>query len=342
MLKIESNRISDPKEFSSDDLVAACSARQKLTVQFSRPDAYSPALLQRLNEACRMAGGQLQVRFFGHYGTSFDAIVLQQLPQVRDLAVDCLTEIQNEEEIGELPNLTRLTLGVFELNRPDILETLKLGQLTSLILVENRKRNFDLSPLSRCESLETLSVNGHSKGIEAVAALPKLRKLMLSAFAKKNSLDFISEIAQLKELTLILGGRFDINDLSSASLEMLQVLRVRGLGDLGDLSRLPALLALRIEDQLQLAELDLRGANLERLWLFNCKNLSILSGLETQNRLWEFWASQVALDLDELRDRAWPPSATSVGLFSGSRKWNEDAKASLADRGLGEKNGIWP
>lgn len=342
MLNIDSGRISDPKVLSPSEIAHACANRDRLVVQFSRPEAYTPAILQCLNEACRLVGGTLQVRFYGHYGTRFDATVLRQLPEASNLAVDCLSEIDNEEEIGRLSKLRCLSLGVFELNRPDFLETINLVNLTRLVLVENRKRNIDLSPLSRCGSLEELLVNGHSKGIEAVADLPKLRKLTLSAYAKSNRLNFISDIACLKELTLILGGRTNIDDLSNNSLEMLQILRVRGLTTLGDLSRLPALAALRIEDQLQLAELDLRGADLERLWLFNCKTLSALHGLDMQNRLREFFASRVALDLNALRDGDWSPTASSVSLFSGSIKWKDDTKARLVARGLDEKRSFWP
>jgi hypothetical protein len=105
---------------------------------------------------------------------------------------------------------------------------------------------------------------------------------------------------------------------------------------------LPALSALRIEDQLQLSRLDLSGAQLERLWLFNCRKLAELPGLDMQDRLREFRAAEVALDLNALRDRDWPTTMRSVGLFTGSRKWNDATEASLTARGLGEKGDLWP
>lgn len=342
MLQLDSGRIVDPRSVSPAEVAAACASRDGIVIQFSRPEAYSTKILQHVNEACRLAGNRLQVRFYGHYGTHFDAVVLRQLPDVRDLAVDCLRHIDNEEEIGRLPLLERLVFGVFEMDRPDFLRSLNLGQLTRLVLVENRQRNIDLKPLGQCRSLEDLFVNGHAKGIAEVANLPLLRRLTLSAYAKANSLHFIGAIENLAQLTLILGGRSQIDDLTSESLAMLQILRVRGLATLGDLSRLPALAALRVEDQAQLAAVDFSGADLERIWLFNCKTLSALHGLEGQCRLREFFASRVALDLDWLRDRDWPPSATSVRLFSGSKKWNDAAEAQLANRGLGQKNSFWP
>lgn len=342
MLEVHGRRVTNPATLSPIEILEFCEKHGQLVVQFSSPEAYNPTILGLLNDACRVAQDRLQVRFYGHYGTQFDAAFLRHVSEARDLAVDCLSEIIHEDEVGRLPKLKRLSFGVFGLDRPDFLNTIELGQLERLVLIENRKRNIDLAPLARCGSLSELFVNGHSKGIAAIASLHRLQKLTLSAYAKAHPLEFIAAIPTLKNLTLILGGRTDVDDLSSATIETLQILRVRGVATLGDLSRLPALSALRIEDQLQLARLDLTGARLERLSLFNCKNLAELPGLEMQDRLREFRASQVALDLNILRDRDWPPNTRTVGLFSGSRKWNDDANARLTARGLGKKGDLWP
>jgi hypothetical protein len=335
-------RITNPAALSPMEIIRACEQHERLVVQFDKPEAYTPATLQLLNEACRLARDGLQVRFYGHYGTRFDGALLRYLPEVCNLSVDCLSEIVHEEEVGRLPNLRRLCFGVFELDRSDFLDTIELGRIVYLALHENRKRNINLSPLVRCRSLNELFIHGHSKGIDAIAGLSHLRNLGLGAYARTHPLDFIAAMPDLKQLMLILGGRADVSDLSSSSIEMLQILRVRGVTTLGDLSRLPALSALRIEDQLQLSRLDLMGPKLERLELFNCKNLAELSGLDTQDRLREFGASRVALDLNALRDRNWPATMQSVRLFSGNTKWNDDAKARLALRGLGEKGSFWP
>ncbi|TCR04979.1 hypothetical protein [Neorhizobium sp. JUb45] len=340
MLEINSGRIQNPKTLIPDEIARECEKRGKLVVQFSTSDSYPTDILLALNEACRIAKDHLQVRFYGHYGTFFDAKVVRHLPEARDLAVDCL-RIENEDEIGHLTNLISLNFGVFELDRPDFLKTLRLGQLEKLGLIENRKRNFDLSPLAECKSLQSLFVNGHSKNIDVLVGLQQLRKLSLGAYAKKNRLDFLNGMTSLKDLTLILGGRSDINDLMSETLEILQILRVQGVETLGDLSRMPALAALRVEDQIKLRHLDLTGAKLQRLALFNCKNLTELSGLDMQGDIEEFAVSRTALDLDKLRDRDWPVSARSVRLFSGSRKWNDAAEAQMSARNLNQKPDYW-
>jgi hypothetical protein len=338
MLELESGRATNPAVLSPKDVLAACEMHGHIVVQFSKPEAYTPALLSSLNDACQLAKDRLQVRFYGHYGTRFDASFLRYLPNVRDLSIDCLFNIINEDEVGRLPKLTCLSFGVFELDRPDFLHTISLSQLQRLVLSENRKRNIELAPLAQCASLHELSISGHSKGITAISGLPQLQKLTLDSYAKSNPLGFIAEIETLKSLDLSLGGRQHVDDLRSINLETLKIWRVRELATLGDLSRLPALSALHIEDQLQLAQLNLSGVNLERLVLYNCKNLTSLECLDRQDRLREFWVSRVALDLDWLRDRDWPPTARSISLQSGSKKWNEETKARLAAK-VGERAG---
>lgn len=341
MLTIDNGRINNPKKISPPEIAKECEKRQRLTVQFNRYDAYTPAILASLNEACRLAQDRLEVRFYGHYGARFDAKFLRHLPEVCHLSIDCLTAIDNEDEIGRLPKLRSLSFGVFGFDRPDFLKTLQLGQLKQFSLGENRKRNFDLSPLAASKSLDSLFIHGHSKGIDATEGLPRLRKLTLSGYAKKHSLHFVEGVSALKELTLILGGRADLDDLSSKTLEIIQILRVQGLATMGDLSRLPALSAFRVEDQIQLRQLDLHGVSLKRLALSNCKNLMELRGLDKQDQLQEFSAFGIALDLDGLRDRDWPSTMRCVRLFSGRRKWNDDAEARLAARNLNGKYSFW-
>jgi hypothetical protein len=342
MLKVDGFRVTDPATLSSAQIVKACARHGQLVVQFSNSNAYDTRSLKALNEACSTEAHRLEVRFYGHYQTGFDASVLAALPEVRTLSIDCLHHITNEDELGRLPNLKSLSFGVFEFDRPDFPASLPLGSLEQLALIETRKRNFNLSALAKCVALRELFINGHSKGISAIATLPRLGKLTLSGYAKTGVLDFIKTMPALESLTLVLGGRPDIDDLTSDTLKTLQILRVKGLSSLGDLSRFPALCALRIEDQLRLDRLDLAGADLQRLSLFNCRNLAELPGLEKQNQLREFSASGVAFNLNDLRTFDWPPATSSVHLFSRSRKWNDDTAAHLASRGLDKKREPWP
>ncbi|WJS05925.1 hypothetical protein [Roseibium aggregatum] len=341
MFQVDGGRITDPDVLVAADLARAVEGTDGLVVQFSNPDACKVATLQALNEACRLAGDRLTVRFYQHDDEGFDARYLSHLPDVANLALDCLDRISHVEAISQLPKLERLHFGVLDFDQPQFLETLNLRQLRSLTVAANRKRNLDLGPLADAVNLQDLFVQGHWKGVEVISHLPNLATLSLSSFAGKHRLDFVSSIASLKKFTLILGSRANLGDLSHQTLEKLRILRVSGLGTLGDLGRFPALSALQVHDQLKLVEVDLRHVGLEWLSLFNCKNLKTLPGLELQDRLQEFEACRVGLDLDSLRDRTWPATTRAVRLISTREKWNVEAEKKLAERKLSSEVSRW-
>lgn len=334
-------RITDPTGLSLPVVAQALAARGRLTIQFSGPQAYSPNLLDGLNAICAALPDTLEVRFFGHPLTSFDARVLRRLPAVKSLSLGGLIRIAHEDEIAGLAHLRHLAFEVFEFSRPDFLHTLDLGPLNTLSLGETRKRDFDLAALASAKALKSLWVQGHSRGFDTLAQLTRLESLHLGSIGARQKLDVIAALPRLKRLTLLLGGREDVAELSSSTVESLQILRVKRLGGLGDLSRFPALRALRVEDQLQLESLDLSGARLEQLHVFNCKTLRALPGLADQDQLQAVFLSQTALDMDALRDFAWPGSLRSILLLTSRLKWNEATAAGFAAQGKTKQTYWW-
>lgn len=340
MLKIDRGRISDPENISAVEIADASGRLGNLVVQFSRPSAYPAQTLIELNKACQIAGAKLQVRFYGHYDGSFDAMSLRHLPDVQNLALDSLTSIVNEDEVGKLRALSHLHFAVFEFNRPDFLNSLQLAQLEGLGVGENRQRNMDLSLLAECRALQTLFVHGHTKSLAAIGTLPQLQNLTFSGLPASAPLSFISGIPQLRRLKLLLGSRTNLSEASSDTLEELQIIRVRGLTTLDDLRRFPALTSLSIEDQAQLSAVDFNGVHLQRLKIQNCSTMRDLVGLDQQDHLVEFFAYKLAVDWDHLRDRSWP-KGSSVVLGTTSRRWNEDARQRLGARGLTDQRSRW-
>jgi hypothetical protein len=329
-------RITDPSKVDAAMVRAIVQSAGSATIQFSRAP-YSPELLRSVNRLCAELGSLLEVRFYAHYGSCFDASVLADLPDVSWLSVDCLTQIRNEEEMGRLPSLTRLSFGVYEFDRPDFLGTLAGGRLRQLSLTENAKRNLALAPVAQWRALETLFVQGHTRDIELIAGLPNLRSITLNAMPKRQSLAFLSGCASLHSLSLVLGGRSSIEEFGHPGLDELSLIRVRGLEGIGPLDRFPSLRRLRVEDQLQVRCLDLSGgAGLRSLQLFNCKNLEEIRGLGSLRQLRELRVSQTKLDLDALMRREWPPSMEVMALYSTSQKWNDSARAILDARGYRE------
>ncbi|MEQ1754978.1 MAG: hypothetical protein ABL973_12690 [Micropepsaceae bacterium] len=325
-------RIDDPTTISDQDIETILrEGPVHPVVQFSRP-VYTPALLRSINSLCATFGARLEVRFYG-FGHPFDATVLENLPDVRHLSIDCLDEIRNEDKIGKLLQLEILKFGVYRFNKPKFLGSLNIAALRELVVGGTASKNIDLAPIEAGGSLETLFIQGHTKNIEALATLPKLRHLGLSGMPKGQSFSFANGIPLLRTLKVMLGSRSDFDEFAHEHLEELEIVWVRGLESLGDLRRFPALSRLSIQDQLQLRSITLAGSRLRTLFVHNCRNLTNIAGLESQPCLEHFRTSRTKLDLNALISLDWPATMKSVSLYSGSKKWNAHARTALAKRG---------
>ena len=329
------NRINDPSVVSSRDIQRILDGGRSPTVQFSRP-GYSRRLLQSLNRLCIEFGAQLEVRFYGHYGADFDATALAELPDVRRLSIDCLEQISNENHLLRLACLEQLSFGVYRFDKPNFLGGFAFENLTELSLSGTAKGNFDLSPLINCRHLTDLFIQGHTKNIDVVATLRRLKSLRLSGMPKKLQLSFVNDVATLRSLSLLFGSRSTIDEISHGLLEDLNITWVRGLESLGPLRRFPKLRVLHVKDQLQLRSISVVDPPLRELSVINCKNLEEIMGLESQTRLEHFRASRTKLNLDALLARAWPKSMKILALYSGSEKWNRAAREILDSRGYAE------
>ncbi len=330
-------RTTDPTALDQVAIRAAIDDGRTPVIQFSEPPG-SSGLLRTLNQLCIELGDRIQVRFFGYYGRRYDASVLSSLPDVRWLSVDSLDQIENESHLCRLEKLTRLAFGVYNFDHPRFLEHLPLENLTHLTLVENKKRNFDLMPLGRGEAITDLFINGHTKNIGAIAVLPKLKTLGLSAIKNQQELGFLCKLADLQALTLILGGRQTFDEFSHAGLQELTIIRLRGLETLGDLGRFPNLRKLHLEDQLQIGSISFEGARLTGVEIINCKNLEALVDLDALSSIESLRISGTKLDLDALAVRDWPASLDVLALYSGSRTWNARTRAALDKRGFRERS----
>ena len=326
-------RIFDPVTIDADKIRKIVEADHLPIIQFSAP-TYSAELLRDINRLCVEFDRRIEVRFFAHGRGGFDAAILKHLRDVQRLSLDTLMEIRNEACLGELEHLRRLHFAVYRFTDRAFLARLgNLSQLTHLTIGENAKRDLDLAPLTAAKQLKQLFLVGQHRGIEALADLPQLKHLGLSKTAKQQRLGFVSSIARLRSLFLILGGRTSIDEIHHAGLEDLKIIWVRGLESLDDLTRFPSLHRLQIEDQLQLRTIDLACPQLEDLILHNCKNLERLDGLRDLTQLRCFQVSRTKLDLDALLEYPWPPSLRVCSLSAGSRQWNEAARARLNARG---------
>lgn len=125
----------------------------------------------------------------------------------------------------------------------------------------------------------------------------------------------------LKKLTVILGGRENLNEVFSQSLEELEILRVRGISELTP-GNFPRLKTLRVEDQIRLTELSFGSdsQSLQSIFIGNCKELNSLKGLRKLSSLERLRVFQTSLDFDRLVSEGLPPDLSEFAFYCRSRK----------------------
>lgn len=302
------------------------------SIDFSKP-GQSKTLLKAVNTLCKVFGKRLPIRFFAHYGTGFDASVLEHLPDVQWLLIDCLQDISNPERIFELSKLKKFSFGVYNYDNLNFLHQLKLHRLEQLTLGETKKRNFDLSPLRDGKQIRSLTVEGHDKNIDMIGDMENLENLRLWSIGKKTSLEFVSKLTKLETLEIVLGGRQNIDEISLPFLREMKIALVRGFNDFGDLSRFPRLKYLQVEDQTKLQSISLQTPNLTELRIITCKSLSALTDLEVLKKINYVHCAQTSLDYEALSEFKWAKSLKVLSLFSGSRKRDEALERKLNAKG---------
>lgn len=329
-------RINNPTNISPELVASTFTEHNRTVVQFSEPPK-DPGILREVDALCGKHGDALEVRFYGHYSTVFDASVLRAIPNVQNLSLDCLTQTGPLDALFGLTKLTRLSLGIFELKDAEILEKIGIGSLREFSIGETRSTKIDLSPLAHCPHLEKAYIEAQPEGLDALQGLAGLKDLTLRRIGKNHSFAFVSNVPNLERLKVILGGRTDLDEIIHPLLKELELVWVRGLASVGDLSRFPALRSLWVEDQLQLQSINLTAApiRLQRLVLLNCKKLTSLGTLAGLRALHDVKIGRTAISFDEFVETL-PRSAATVSFWEGRRKRDAEIRAKLD--GLGYKD----
>lgn len=329
-------RLTDLTEFDEQLIAAKIDVGQEVVVQFSKP-IYSPELLARVDSLAQKFGEMLQVRFFGHYNTTFDCSILKHVPSARNLAVDCLLDVENPEVLHEMQNLAALSIGVYGELPEDFLDNIAFHKLTRLNLSEGKTTKLDLQPIQKMRGLRDLAVAGYSRGIEVLQMLPDLQRLRLARIKKSVRLEFVSRITRLRDFTLILGGRESIEEISHPDLTTLEIIRVLGFSKL-DTTVFPRLRALLVEDQIKLPGLEFRDADspLQLLRVINCKTFQYLRGLRLLGQLNELRISRTAIEFQHLIASGLPRCLGIFGFYTGKPTENRRIREQLDNLGYKE------
>lgn len=331
------NRITDPQTIDTDFIDRELIAGKEVIVQFS-DKTYDDKKLAQLNELCNKYDRNFEIRFYGHYSTSFDFNTLLKIPNVKSLYVDCLTKAHNVEAISRMQNLQKLSLGVYELTETEILNFENLRKLSELIVTETKTKAFNLAYLRDYKNLKLLIIGGHSKNIEVVGELENLEYLSFNS-VKKTPVPFVNKLKKLKTLKFILGGRENIHEIGENEIENLEIVWVRGFNDISNISKFKKLKTLLIEDniQLQSVHFDTELPTLNDLKILNCKTLSSLTGLEHLPLLHQLRIYKTALDFDKLIKQPLPSMLKIFAFYTTKQKVDSKIKATLEKKGYSER-----
>lgn len=325
------NRINN-----SNDLVEAeqiLAGGGEVVVQFSG-STYLQSTLEKLNVLAEVYKDRIEIRFYGHYSSTFDFNAIRQIPNVRNLSVDCLQNASNIEVLRDLQWLNRLSIGVYNGLPEDLLSYTSLENLGSLVVSESKQKKLNLSYLSKFHRLHELYLVGQTRSIETVGSLPNLRRLSLAQIGNKQSLGFLNSLESLRKLTILLGGRENLNEISLQSLEELEVLRVRGVSELNP-GAFPGLKRLRVEDQIRLKEISFGGENpdLQNLVIGNCKELTLLNGLSRLSSLERLRIYQTSLDFDWLVSEGLPRNLRDFSFYGRTKRVDDEIQGKLGAMG---------
>lgn len=329
-------RIDNPSSINPELIEEILFLNKIPTIQFSK-ETYDQKLLKIINPLCIKYGDKLSIRFYSHGKNGFDCSWLDFLPNVSNLYLDCLQSIKSKLSIEKLNNLKEFGIGVSQIDDTEFLSRLNFDNIERLLISDTQKNNFDLSSLSRCHKLIKLNIVGHTKGIESVGSLSNLRYLTLTSIPKKQKLEFVNSIHNLKRLTILLGGRENIDEINNANIEELEITRVRGLDKLDHIERFLKIEILSVEDQIRLKCIVFKKTvpSLKYLRVINCKELNDIKGINKLQNIKHLRINRTNIDAETFINKKFPPTLKTLAIYS-SAKVDKKIRRILNERGYSE------
>jgi protein phosphatase 1 regulatory subunit 7 len=301
-------------------------------IQFSEPSAYDDARLRLVDDISRKARHSVSVRFYGHYSSTIDCAVISRLRACRSLSLDCLRPLANMEAIAAMPPLETFGINVFEANYDRLLRYPSVQAASTLYIGNSRKNDWDLQALAGFANLHKLSIGGQYRNIEVLSEMSGIRSLSLHSTPRKARLAFVSAMAGLTRLSLMLGGRDRIDEISHPDVDDLEIIRVKGLGGV-DCAAFPALRQLKIEDQARITSLDLReNTHLQKVHISNCKVLEQVD-FEGLEKLASLFVDRTSVDPEAFLASPLPQSLTALNLCGYGLRRDAEINAIIRPRG---------
>lgn len=182
--------IDNPTSIDNGFIDRELSKEKTVIVQFSDP-TYDKGKLAQLNNLCKDYDQNLAIRFYGHYFSKFDCSVVKQISNVKNLSIDGLQDFDNVSALTELENLKVFELGIYGLKEPEFFKAVNFKQLIELNIYATNTKKLNLEYIRNFKSLKYLTIEEHTKNIEAIGELSNLEYLSLCSI-KKQSVEFIN------------------------------------------------------------------------------------------------------------------------------------------------------
>ncbi len=231
----------------------------------------------------------IEIRIYGHYSKVCDLSTLTYIPSVEKLSVDCLIDVSDLENIAHLKALKSLSVGIYNLDNFDFLESLPQSMET-LFLGATKSKKPKLDGLSNLPNLKELYIEGQNKNIEIIGELEFLEKLTLRSVSPKD-IGFLRKLNRLWSLDIKLGGIKDLSAIEGLeNIKYLELWQIKGLTDVSVISSLTGLQYLFLQSLRNVDEFpDLSNiTKLRRVYLETMKGLEDLEGLFNAPVLEEF------------------------------------------------------
>lgn len=244
----------------------------------------------RLNEELFRSRPDIELRVYGFYQSICDLSFLAHMKHVQNFSADCLMNVTGIEHICELESLRSLSVGAYNLETFDFLNSLQAQNVCKLFIHRTKSKRPSLKVLENFKNLKTLYIEGQQKNLEAISTLRHLVDLTLRSVSP-SGLDFIRPLKSLRSLDVKLGGIKNFSALSGLSqIQYLELWQIRGLFDLSVISSLTGLQFLFLQALKNVEvfpNLD-KLKMLRRIYLEDMQGLSNLSAISAAPALEEF------------------------------------------------------
>jgi protein phosphatase 1 regulatory subunit 7 len=112
-------RIQNPATIAETEIEQQIQDGKRVIVQFGAFD-YNEKILADLNKLCAKYDDNLCIRFYGSNFDSFDCSIVNHLPDVKALSIDCMSKAHNIEAVTKLTRLQDLGIGIYEMKETEL------------------------------------------------------------------------------------------------------------------------------------------------------------------------------------------------------------------------------